>query len=70
MDILHRMILREAPAHLAFTGPTMEQFRTIFIPCNMFGAATVSNKTVPITNPNTVREAHCNHMWEFRLALV
>ena len=31
---------------------------------------TVSNKTVPITNPNTVREAHCNHMWEFRLALV
>ena len=32
--------------------------------------ATVSNKTVPITNPNTVREAHCNHTWEFRLALV
>ena len=31
---------------------------------------TVSNKTVPITNPNTVREAHCNHTWEFRLALV
>ena len=32
--------------------------------------STVSNKTVPITNPNTVREAHCNHTWEFRLALV
>ena len=31
---------------------------------------TVSNKTVPITNPNTVRTAHCNHTWEFRLALV
>ena len=33
-------------------------------------ALTVSNKTVPITNPNTVHEAHCKHMWEFRLALV
>ena len=33
-------------------------------------SCTVSNKTIPITNPNTVREAHCNHMWEFRLALV
>ena len=32
--------------------------------------STVSNKTVPITNPNTVREVHCNNMWEFRLALV
>ena len=31
---------------------------------------TVSNKTGPITNPNTVREAHCNHTWEFHLALV
>ena len=31
---------------------------------------TVSNKTVPITNPNTVREAHCNHTWECRLVLV
>ena len=31
---------------------------------------TVSYKTIPITNPNTVREAHCNHTWEFRLALV
>ena len=31
---------------------------------------TVSNKTVPITNPNTVREAHCNYTWECRLALV
>ena len=30
----------------------------------------VSNKTIPVTNPNTVREAHCNHTWEFRLALV
>ena len=39
MDVLRRTILREAPAHLAFTGPTMEQFRTIFIPCNMSGAA-------------------------------
>lgn len=41
MDILHRMILQEAPAHLAFTGPTMEQFRMIFIPCNMSGAAII-----------------------------
>ena len=31
---------------------------------------TVSNKTIPITNPNTVREAHCSHTWECRLALV
>ena len=31
---------------------------------------TVSNTSVPITNPNTVREAHCNHTWECRLALV
>ena len=28
----------------------------------VFYLSTVSNKTVPITNPNTVREAHCNHM--------
>ena len=34
------------------------------------GGDTVSNKTVPITNPNTVRKAHCNHMWEFHLAFV
>ena len=34
------------------------------------GDNTVSNKTVPITNPNTVCEVHCNHTWEFPLALV
>ena len=43
--------------------------------CNISSPAdlkgfTVSNKTIPITNPNTVHEAHCNHTWEFRLALV
>jgi len=31
---------------------------------------TLSNKTVAIPNPDTVREAHCNHLWEFRLYLV
>jgi len=31
---------------------------------------TLSNKTVAIPNPNAVREAHCNHLWEFRLYLV
>ena len=33
-------------------------------------ACTVTPKTVPITNPNAVREAHRNHLWEFRLGVV
>jgi hypothetical protein len=30
----------------------------------------VTPKTVPITNPNVVHEAHHNHLWEFRLDIV
>ena len=31
---------------------------------------TVTSKTVAMPNPNTAREARCNHSWELRFALV
>ena len=31
---------------------------------------TVTPKTIPMPNPKLGREAPCNHLWKFRLALV
>ena len=33
------------------------------------GKHTVTSKTVAMSNPNTVREACCNYLWELHLAL-
>ena len=60
------------PGTQLFTSPTESSLgdQCTVQMTTFMDVSTVSNKTVPITNPNTVREAHCNHMWEFRLALV
>ena len=54
----------------SITGSCLRSYRMIHASPCCCCETTVSNKTVPITNPNTVREVHCNHTWEFRLALV